>query len=72
MYRELQPLRQALSAELKAHLSPAGPGIDPEHLLQTYLDRLTMYVGCDVADQTFLTIPRLMKSCAYNIAARWY
>jgi transposase len=53
MYRELYPLRQALSVELKAKLSPAGPGIDPEHLLQTYLDRLTMYVGCDVADRTF-------------------
>ena len=53
MYRELQPLRRALSAELKAHLPPAGPGIEAEHLLQTYLDRLTMYVGCDVADQTF-------------------
>jgi len=53
MYRELQPLRQALSAELKADLPPAGPGIEPEHLLQTYLDRLTLYVGCDVADQTF-------------------
>jgi hypothetical protein len=53
MYRELQPLRQALSTELKADLPPAGAGIEPEHLLQTYLDRLTMYVGCDVADQTF-------------------
>ena len=53
MYRELLPLRQALSAELKANLPPAGPGIDPEHLLQSYLDRLTMHVGCDVADQTF-------------------
>jgi transposase len=51
MYRELFPLRQALSAELKADLSPAPPGIDSEHLLQSYLDRLTMYVGCDVADQ---------------------
>ena len=53
MYRELNSLRQALSEELKANLPPAGPGIDSEHLLQTYLDRLTMYVGCDVADQTF-------------------
>ena len=53
MYRELQPLRQALSTELRANLPPAGPGIEPEHLLQTYLDRLTLYVGCDVADQTF-------------------
>jgi transposase len=53
MYRELHPLRQALRAELKADLPPAGPGIEPEHLLQTYLDRLSMYVGCDVADQTF-------------------
>jgi transposase len=53
MYRELQPLRQTLSTELRANLPPAGPGIEPEHLLQTYLDRLTLYVGCDVADQTF-------------------
>jgi transposase len=53
MYRELQPLRQALSAELKGTLSPAGPGIELEQLLQTYLDRLTMSVGCDVADQSF-------------------
>jgi hypothetical protein len=58
MYRELFPLRQALSAELKANLSPAVPGIDSEHLLQSYLDRLTMYVGCDVADQilTFFAV----------------
>jgi hypothetical protein len=39
MYRELQPLRQALSIELKANLPPAGPGLEPEHLLQAYLDR---------------------------------
>jgi hypothetical protein len=24
--------------------------VDAEHLLQSYLDRLKMYVGCDVAD----------------------
>jgi len=53
MYRELQPLRQALSAELEGTLTPAQPGMEPQHLLQSYLDRLTMYVGCDVADQTF-------------------
>lgn len=53
MYRELLPLRQALSLELKAHLPPAQPGLDPELLLQAYLDRLTLYVGTDVADQTF-------------------
>jgi len=53
MYRELLPLRQALSAKLKANLPPAQPGVDPELLLQSYLDRLTMCVGCDVADQTF-------------------
>jgi len=52
MYRELQPLRQALSVELKATLPPAGPGVETEPLLQSYLDRLTMFVGCDVADQT--------------------
>jgi transposase len=53
MYRELQPLRQALDVELKTDLPLARPGIEAEHLLQTYLDRLTMYVGSDVADQTF-------------------
>ncbi len=34
MYRELLPLRQALSLELKAHLPPALPELDPEQLLQ--------------------------------------
>ena len=48
MYCELKVLRQALSAKRKAHLSPAGPGIDAEHLLQTHLDCLTTYIGCDV------------------------
>ena len=53
MYREMLPFRQALRAELKANRSPAQPGIDTEHLLQSYLDRLTMYVSCDVADHIF-------------------
>jgi transposase len=53
MYRELNSLRQALSSELKASMPPLVAGVEPEHLLQTYLDRLTMYVGCDVADKTF-------------------
>jgi hypothetical protein len=56
MYRELKPLRQALSTGLKASIPPAMPGVEPEHLLQTYLDRLTMYVGCDVADKTLTLI----------------
>ena len=54
MCHELQPLRQAFSAELKGMLAPAGPGIEPQHLVQSYLDRLTIYVSCDVADRTFL------------------
>lgn len=53
MYRELQPLRQALRTELNAQLAPTDPGMDLEPLLQAYLDRLTLYVGCDVADRTF-------------------
>ena len=56
MYRELQPLRQALSQQLKADLFPATAGIDPNKLLQTYLDQLTMYVGVDVADRTFTAL----------------
>ena len=56
MYRELQPLRQALSTELKASLFPAVAGVDPNKLLETYLDRLTMYIGVDVADQTLTLI----------------
>ena len=56
MYRELQPFREALSQELKASLFPAVAGVDPNKLLQTYLDRLTMYIGVDVADQTFTVL----------------
>jgi len=56
MYRELQPFREALSKELKASLFPAAAGVDPNKLLQTYLDRLTMYTGVDVADQTFTVL----------------
>lgn len=56
MYRELQPFREALSKELKASLFPAVAGVDPKKLLETYLDRLTMYAGVDVADQTFTVL----------------
>jgi transposase len=56
MYRELQPFREALSRELKASLFPAMAGIDPDKLLETYLDRLTMFTGVDVADQTFTSL----------------
>jgi transposase len=56
MYRELQPFREALSRELKASLFPAAAGVDPDKLLETYLDRLTMYTGVDVADQTFTSL----------------
>jgi transposase len=56
MYRELQPFREALSQELKASLFPVAAGIDPSKLLETYLDRLTMYTGLDVADQTFTAL----------------
>ena len=56
MYRELLPLRQALSQQLQADLFPASAGIDPNKLLETYLDRLTMYTGVDVADQTFTAL----------------
>jgi transposase len=56
MYRELQPFREALSQELKADLFPAAAGVDPDKLLETYLDRLTMYTGVDVADQTFTVL----------------
>jgi transposase len=56
MYRELQPFREALSQELKASLFPAVAGVDANKLLETYLDRLTMYIGVDVADQTFTAL----------------
>jgi hypothetical protein len=56
MYRELQPFREALSQELKASLFPTVAGVEPNKLLQTYLDRLTMYIGVDVADQTFTAL----------------
>ena len=53
MYRELEPLRQTLSHELREQLPPSTTGIARTQFLQTYLDRLTLYVGCDVADRTF-------------------
>jgi transposase len=56
MYRELQPFREALRQELKACLFPVVAGVDPNKLLETYLDRLTMYIGIDVADQTFTAL----------------
>jgi transposase len=55
MYRELQPLRQALAEKVRASL-PSLPGVDPDKLLATYLDRLTMYVGLDVAEATFTAL----------------
>jgi transposase len=56
MYCELQPLRAALQQELEGHLPPAVAGIEPDKLLQTYLHQLTLYVGVDVADQTFTAL----------------
>jgi transposase len=56
MYRELQPFREALSQELKASLFPVVAGVDPNKLLRTYLNQLTMYTGVDVADQTFTVL----------------
>lgn len=40
MYRELHSLRQALHHELEDTLPPL-PGVEPNKLLQTYLDHLT-------------------------------
>jgi transposase len=51
MYRELHSLRQALREELKGTLPPLT-GVEPDKLLETYLNQLTVYVGMDVADQT--------------------
>jgi hypothetical protein len=51
MYRELHSLRQALREELKGTLPPLT-GVDPDKMLATYLNQLTLYVGLDVADRT--------------------
>lgn len=51
MYRELHSLRQALRHELEGTLPPVT-GVEPDRLIQTYLDHLTLYVGLDVADHT--------------------
>ena len=51
MYRELDSLRQALREELKGALPPM-PGVEPDKVLETYLNQLTLYVGLDVADRT--------------------
>ncbi len=52
MYRELQPLRRTLREELRSSLLPGLPGIQPDKLLETYLDQLTLFVGADAADLT--------------------
>jgi transposase len=51
MYRELDSLRQALREELKGTLPPL-PGVEPDQVLETYLNQLTLYVGLDVADRS--------------------
>jgi transposase len=55
MYRELHPLRQALATEVSATL-PGLAGVKPDKLLASYLDRLTLYVGLDVADASFTAL----------------
>ena len=52
MYRELQPIRQTLSEDLRSSLLPGLPGIQSDKLIDTYLDQLTLFVGADVADLT--------------------
>ncbi len=69
MYRELQPLREALSQELKADLFPAVAGVEPDKLLETYLNQLTMFIGVDVADQTLTK--RLKPSEKRTPAYHW-
>ena len=58
MYRELQPFREALSQALKTTLFPAAAGVDPDKLLETYLDRLT----------TYLVVLKDLFSCACHCA----
>lgn len=55
MYRELHPLRETLAQELRTTL-PTVAGLEPDKLLATYLDRLTLYVGLDVADASFTAL----------------
>jgi transposase len=55
MYRELHPLRQTLATEVSATL-PRLPGVEPDKLLASYLDRLTLYIGLDVADASFTAL----------------
>jgi hypothetical protein len=52
MYHELEPLRQALSDELRETLPPVTAGVDQNQLLQTLVDRLTLYLGCAGALQS--------------------
>ena len=75
MYRELQPFREALSRELKASLFPAVAGVDASKLLETYLDRLTMYTGVDVAAFVWFTVSlpasrRVASLSRYSPASR--
>jgi len=49
-YRELLPLRQALKADLAPTLGANPARVTPEQFIEALLDRLTMYVGVDVAN----------------------
>ncbi|MFQ5874438.1 MAG: transposase [Dehalococcoidia bacterium] len=56
MYQELLPLRQSLQEELRATLPLDQAGVDPDKLLDAYLDQLTLYVGVDVANKTLTAV----------------
>lgn len=56
MYQELLPLRQSLQEELRATLPLDLAGVDPDKLLDAYLDQLTLHVGVDVANKTLTAV----------------
>lgn len=56
MYRELLPLYQSLKEELRATLPLDQMAVDPDKLLDAYIDRLILYVGVDTANKTLTAV----------------
>ncbi len=60
MYRELQHFRKTLNCELKACLFPAVAGVDPNRLLETYLDQLPTFGHVATCCRSLLTCKKML------------
>ena len=52
MYRELTPLLAALRADLESTLPDVAGKVNPDRLLDAYVEQLILYIGVDIANDT--------------------